>query len=133
MGYEMRARLLQLMGVGATITVVSLIMATVGCQAQTTTGKAGAAAKTSPAPKTPWGEPDLQGLWTIERIVPLQLPPGLQGSFTRKRKPPPWMRSGARSRSLVMLFAKSGGAKPMLAVRTMRSSLRRGLRAGVRR
>src|SRR5437016_6153229 len=58
MGYEMRARLLQLMGVGATITVVSLIMATVGCQAQTTTGKAGAAAKTSPAPKTPWGAPD---------------------------------------------------------------------------
>src|SRR5712691_7816793 len=81
MGYEMRARLLQLMGVGATITVVSLIMATVGCQAQTTTRKAGAAAKTSPAPKTPWGEPDLQGLWTIERIVPLQRPAGITREF----------------------------------------------------
>ena len=81
MGYEMRARLLQLMGVGATITVVSLIVATVGCQAQTTTGKAGAAAKTSPAPKTPWGEPDLQGLWTIERVVPLQRPAGITREF----------------------------------------------------
>src|SRR6267143_6074687 len=81
MGYEMRERLLQLMGVGATITVVSLIMATVGCQAQTTTAKAGASAKTSPAPKTPWGEPDLQGLWTIERLVPLQRPAGITREF----------------------------------------------------
>src|SRR5438552_8479225 len=81
MWYEMRARLLQLMSVGATLTVVSLIMATVGCQAQTTTGKAGAAAKTSPAPKTPWGEPDLQGLWTIERVVPLQRPAGITREF----------------------------------------------------
>jgi len=28
----------------------------------------------SPAPKTPWGEPDLQGIWTDETDTPLQRP-----------------------------------------------------------
>ncbi len=29
---------------------------------------------TSPSPKTPWGEPDLQGIWTDETATPLQRP-----------------------------------------------------------
>src|SRR5262249_34209263 len=29
----------------------------------------------APAPKTPWGEPDLQGIWTDETDTPLQRPP----------------------------------------------------------
>src|SRR5882724_4318838 len=28
-----------------------------------------------PAPKTPWGEPDLQGIWTDETDTPLQRSP----------------------------------------------------------
>src|SRR5439155_1098565 len=32
------------------------------------------AAKTGPAPKTLWGEPDLQGIWTNEYEIPLQRP-----------------------------------------------------------
>lgn len=82
----MKERLLQLMGIGATVAVVSLVMATVGGQAQTTTGNAGAAAKTSPAPKTPWGEPDLQGLWTVERIVPLERPAGITSEFYTEKE-----------------------------------------------
>ena len=29
----------------------------------------------APALKTPWGEPDLQGIWTDETDTPLQRPP----------------------------------------------------------
>jgi hypothetical protein len=29
----------------------------------------------TPAPKTPWGEPDLQGIWTDETDTPVQRPP----------------------------------------------------------
>jgi hypothetical protein len=29
----------------------------------------------APSPKTPWGEPDLQGIWTDETDTPLQRPP----------------------------------------------------------
>src|SRR2546428_11775093 len=30
--------------------------------------------KTAPAVKTPWGEPDLQGIWSRDVDIPLQLP-----------------------------------------------------------
>ena len=33
-----------------------------------------AAAQTDPVFKTPWGEPDLQGLWTHDSEIPLQRP-----------------------------------------------------------
>ena len=57
----MRQRLLQLIGVAASVAVVSLAMASASGQAPTSAPK-GAAVKTS------WGEPDLQGIWT-ERDV----------------------------------------------------------------
>ena len=62
----MRRRLLALLGGAAVIAVVSLV--SVAAQTPTT------AAKPVPAPKTSWGEPDLQGLWTSEYQVPLQRP-----------------------------------------------------------
>src|SRR5271166_4130347 len=34
----------------------------------------GSATATAPALKTPWGEPDLQGIWTDEFDTPLQRP-----------------------------------------------------------
>ncbi len=34
----------------------------------------GATPAIGPAPKTPWGEPDLQGIWTDETTTPLQRP-----------------------------------------------------------
>jgi hypothetical protein len=58
-----------------TVAVVSLAMRTVAGQTPETSGKAPTVAmKTGPAPKTPWGEPDLQGIWSREADVPLQRP-----------------------------------------------------------
>jgi hypothetical protein len=37
--------------------------------------EAAGAAATAPSPKTPWGEPDLQGIWTDETDTPLQRSP----------------------------------------------------------
>jgi hypothetical protein len=34
----------------------------------------GATAAPAPSPKTAWGEPDLQGIWTDETATPLQRP-----------------------------------------------------------
>src|SRR5580700_3096765 len=62
----MRERLVQLMGVVATIAVVSLAL--VAAQAPTT------ASKTAPVLKTSWGEPDLQGIWNDVYQTPLQRP-----------------------------------------------------------
>ena len=43
-----------------------------GAQPQPATPKTETAA--DPAPKTPWGDPDLQGIWTDEYQTPLQRP-----------------------------------------------------------
>ena len=50
--------------------IVSLSIAPVSAQAPATSGAAPAAALT-----TPWGEPDLQGIWTDESDTPLQRSP----------------------------------------------------------
>jgi hypothetical protein len=49
------------------VVVVSLAMAIVSGQAPTSAQK-------GPATKTSWGEPDLQGIWTIDYQIPLQRP-----------------------------------------------------------
>src|SRR3954471_7560134 len=38
-----------------------------------------AAAKAAPSMQTPWGEPDLQGIWALVYQVPLQRPPQYAG------------------------------------------------------
>ena len=71
----MRQRSLQWIGVVTTVAVVSLAMRTATGQTPTTTGQGPTAAvPTGPAPMTPWGEPDLQGIWTRDADVPLQRP-----------------------------------------------------------
>jgi len=55
------------MGVATTVIVVSLAMATIAGQAPTPAQK-------GPAAKTSWGEPDLQGIWTINYQIPLERP-----------------------------------------------------------
>jgi hypothetical protein len=62
------------MGVAAVTGVVSLTLTTVAGQAPTPSAKAPAAAKAGPAPKTEWGEPDLQGIWRDDYQTPLQRP-----------------------------------------------------------
>jgi hypothetical protein len=71
----MRTRLLKLVGVAAVIMAALVFLKptelVVADQAPTASAVAPAAA---PALKTPWGEPDLQGIWTDESETPLQRP-----------------------------------------------------------
>src|SRR6266850_676217 len=71
----MRTRLLKLIGMAAVIVTVLVFLkpteVAVADQAPTASVTAPAAA---PVPKTPWGEPDLQGIWTDESDTPLQRP-----------------------------------------------------------
>lgn len=62
----MRRRLLELISVTAAIVVASLLLAT----GQPATNSA----STSAALKTPWGDPNLQGIWTDVYETPVQRP-----------------------------------------------------------
>jgi hypothetical protein len=70
----MSRRLLELIGVMMVITAVTALLklAPVPVEGQAPTA-AGEAGKT-PAVPTPWGEPNLQGIWTTEYETPLQRP-----------------------------------------------------------
>ena len=74
MSLREKGRLLLLSGMATTIAIVSLVMYAVVRRTSTTTSKASAVAKTGPAPKTPWGEPDLQGIWSRDVDIPLERP-----------------------------------------------------------
>ena len=70
-----KERLFLLAGMATTIAVVSLAMYTVAGRNSATTGQTPTVAvKTGPAPKTPWGEPDLQGIWSRDVDIPLERP-----------------------------------------------------------
>ncbi len=69
----MRLRLFQLMGVATVIALVSVTMVLVSRRAL--------APATTGAPRTPWGETDLQGIWTVEAQVPLERPAGVTKEF----------------------------------------------------
>src|ERR1700758_3720287 len=66
---------------GGTVTCISITP---------TSAQAPAASVTTPpaALKTPWGEPDLQGIWTTEFDVPLQRPAKYAGQefFTEAQR-----------------------------------------------
>jgi hypothetical protein len=57
-------------------SMMTVAMATAVISASTTSAQAPATSDTAPASalKTPWGEPDLQGIWTDETDTPLQRP-----------------------------------------------------------
>ena len=75
----MRRRLPEVLGVAAVVLAVTLLLKVtpVALSGQTPAvgATAGAAAKTPIAHKTPWGEPDLQGVWTDDFQTPLQRAP----------------------------------------------------------
>jgi hypothetical protein len=54
------------------LTLVSLIAVSMASQAPSTASKPPALPKPGPAPKTAWGEPDLQGTWFVMEAVPLE-------------------------------------------------------------
>ena len=64
----MKRRLLEAVGVAA------LIMAVAGLLKGARGPVEGTAASEGSAPRTPWGEPDLQGIWTDGFQTPLQRP-----------------------------------------------------------
>src|SRR5438093_7777692 len=76
----MSRRTFQVISVGAVVlAVVGLLkLAPVAGQAAAdksgTTPSTEGATKAGPAPKTPWGDPDLQGIWTNDYETPLQRP-----------------------------------------------------------
>ena len=56
------------------IGVAAVIMAVVVLLKLAPVPRAEDAVRSGPAPKTPWGEPDLQGIWTNNYEIPLQRP-----------------------------------------------------------
>ena len=72
----MKSRYLALIGALAALIVVSLVPIRVAGQASTNTNGG--------PPKTPWGEPDFQGIWSDNTFTPLQRPAKYAGkeSFT---------------------------------------------------
>ena len=74
MSFREKKRLLLMSGIATTIAIVSLVMYAVVLRTSVTTSKASAVAKTGSAPKTPWGEPDLQGIWSRDVDIPLERP-----------------------------------------------------------
>src|ERR1700720_1277252 len=80
---------------GSMTTVViaaAAVSAGISVSITRTSAQAPAASVTAPAPapalKTPWGEPDLQGIWTDESDTPLQRSPrfATQEFFTAEQR-----------------------------------------------
>ena len=81
----MRHRLHRLTSVVAVVALASVTIFTVSSRAQTSTPAVPAEntvhAPDATAPHTPWGEPDLQGIWSVELLVPLERPAGVTSEF----------------------------------------------------
>jgi hypothetical protein len=72
----MRDRFSSSMTVASVATAISVVISASIMPASAQAPPAsGAAARLSPSPMTPWGEPDLQGIWTDETDTPLQRSP----------------------------------------------------------
>ena len=74
----MRSRSLRSFGVAAMLAFVLVMMAYL---TQTGSVALQAAQGQETAPQTPWGEPDLQGIWSVELLVPLERPDGVTTEF----------------------------------------------------
>lgn len=71
----MRDRYLNVIGaLVVVIAVVSLVTVSVAGQAATAAAKTTAATKTWTAPRTPWGDPDIQGVWSNHTLAPFERP-----------------------------------------------------------
>ena len=71
----MRHRRLVFIGTMAIVTAsVSLASVLVAGQVPTATPRTTAAAATGTPIRTPWGEPDLQGIWSNPVVTPLERP-----------------------------------------------------------
>ena len=64
---------------GAALALVIVVLRVAQLPGQSSTPAGGTGAQAEPALKTPWGEPDLQGLWTHDTETPLQRPAAFAG------------------------------------------------------
>src|SRR3979490_2670458 len=69
----MRIRLLRSIGASLIVSALAVLRPT-EVTAQNQVSAASARSPDAPVLKTPWGEPDLQGIWTDESDTPLQRP-----------------------------------------------------------
>ena len=58
------------------------VAVTVGALVILTPMSAGAQSETAMGPRTPWGEPDLQGVWHSSGVTPMERPDEYQGRVT---------------------------------------------------
>ena len=74
----MSRRFLEFVGVAAVVTAVTVFLQLASVplegQAPRAAAQEGNGATADPAPKTPWGEPDLQGIWTEVYQTPMERP-----------------------------------------------------------
>lgn len=86
----MSRRFFTLVSVAATIAGVTAVLKLVpqpaAAQSQPAASKPAVKAAAGPAVKTPWGEPDLQGIWSVERLVPLERPAGVTREFYTEKE-----------------------------------------------
>ena len=64
------------------VALMAVVIGALTYVSQTSASKLEAAqTEQSNAPLTPWGEPDLQGIWSVELLVPLERPNGVTTEF----------------------------------------------------
>src|SRR5439155_6279262 len=74
---------LEIIGAVTAIIVVSLLLQRVAIPV---TGQAPNATAKAAGLKTPWGEADLQGIWSVELVVALERPPGGSSEFYTEKE-----------------------------------------------
>jgi hypothetical protein len=87
----MKKQLLAWFGIASGVAIVVLLLKVpiLSGQAPSSVNPVpGAKPQGDPPPKTPWGEPDLQGIWTDQYAIPLQRPPRYAGKeyFTEQEQ-----------------------------------------------
>ena len=68
---------------------------------------AGAQSETATAPKTPWGEPDLQGVWHSSGVTPMERPDEYQGRSRLTDEETALLRGEAAARAQEVLLAEA--------------------------
>ena len=63
------------------VLVLSIAAATLAAQSRTASGTTSSAAGKTTTPRTPWGSPDLQGIWSFATVTPLQRPADVTKEF----------------------------------------------------
>src|SRR5258705_5859787 len=76
---RMRSRLLMSVGLGVAVAVVALAEVSIAGQAP---ARAGRAAQSSAAARTPDGHPDFQGMYNVATLTPVERPESVGGKLT---------------------------------------------------